>query len=99
MGTSRKKEIESTPTEEPLPFPSELDQPRWAVVSFNECTASGLSYEEAKRLIEQLSAEVPGLCIVTDEAAQKMYGEEKVKRAKPNEPGEDLSQKAFQETL
>lgn len=99
MSPSMTNETALTPTEEPLPFPSELDQPRWSVITFNECAASGLSYAEASRLVEQMHDEVPGLCIVTDDAARKMYGETKSARVKPNEPAEDLSQKAFQETL
>ncbi|MDQ4121329.1 MAG: hypothetical protein M3209_07775 [Acidobacteriota bacterium] len=99
MSPSRKDETDLTPIEEPLPFPSELDQPRWSVITFSECAASGLSYAEATRLVEQMQEEVPGLCIVTDEAARKMYGEAKVPHIKPTEPAEDLSQKAFQETL
>ncbi|HYP49328.1 MAG TPA: hypothetical protein VEQ34_00195, partial [Pyrinomonadaceae bacterium] len=77
MSPSRTDEAALTPIEEPLPFPSELDQPRWSVVTFNECAASSLSYAEATRLVVQLQDEVPGLCIVTDEAARKMYGERK----------------------
>ncbi len=99
MSPLRKDETDLTPIEEPLPFPSELDQPRWSVVTFNECAASGLSYAEATRLVEQMQDEVPGLCIVTDEAARKMYGETKTARVISKEPAEDLSQKAFQETL
>jgi hypothetical protein len=99
MSPSRIDETALTPTEELLPFPSELDQPRWSVVTFNECAASGLSYVEATRLVEQMLDEVPGLCIVTDEAAHKMYGNAKAARVSTNEPAEDLSQKAFQETL
>ena len=99
MSPSRTDEADLTPIEEPLPFPSELDQPRWSVVTFNECAASSLSYAEATRLIEQMRDEVPGLCIVTDEAAHKMYGERKAVRVNQIEPAEDLSEKAFQETL
>ena len=90
---------ETIGAEKPLPFPSELDQPRWSVITFNECAATNLSYEEAKRLVEQMSADVPGLCIVTDEAAQKMFGATKPKTLKIEDKDEDLSQKAFQETL
>lgn len=99
MSPLRKDVTDLTPIEEPLPFPSELDQPRWSVVTFSECAASGLNYSEAKRLVEQMQTDVPGLCIVTDEAAREMYGEAKTAHVKPNEPAEDLSQQVFQETL
>lgn len=82
-----------------LPFPSELDQPRWSVVTSDELAASGLSYAEARRLVEQMSGEVSGLCIVTNEAAAKLFGAAKPKTVKAAEKDEDLTQKAFQETL
>ena len=89
--------MQQTPIETALPFPSELDQPRWSVITSDECTASGLSYTEAKRLVEQMTDEVPGLCIVTDEAAHKLFGGAKPKTIKTE--NEDLSRTAFQETL
>jgi hypothetical protein len=94
---SSKKMQQTSPMEEPLPFPSELDQPRWSVITFDECAARGLSYDEAKRLVEQMSDEVPGLCIVTDDAAQKLFPSNKPKTIKTED--EDLSQKTFQEAL
>lgn len=88
---------QQTLTEEPLPFASELDQPRWSVITSDELAASNLSYTEAKRLIEQMTDEVSGLCIVTDEAAQKLFAQAKPKTIKTEH--EDLSQTVFQETL
>ena len=50
---------------------SELREPRWSVVSFEQPIASGLTYEEAERVIaEQLNKGISGLCIITDEAAK-----------------------------
>ena len=50
---------------------SELDQPRWSVVSFDRREAGGLSYNQATALMEDLEKRgIAGLCIVTDEAAQ-----------------------------
>jgi hypothetical protein len=57
---------------------SELDEPRWSVMSFDECAASGLTYEEATKLLQQMTNDLPGLCIVTDEAAQRIYGAKNV---------------------
>ncbi len=52
---------------------SELDLPQWSVVSFDKCEASGLTYEEAAKLMsEKEAAGVYGLCIVTDEAASRV---------------------------
>ena len=62
---AEKKEIETRATE--------LDQPRWSVVSFDACEASGLTYPAAvKVLAEKEAAGVYGLCIVTDEAAHRV---------------------------
>ncbi len=52
---------------------SELDQPRWSVVSFDKLEAGGLSYNQASALMEDLEYRgVAGLCIVTDEAAERI---------------------------
>lgn len=52
---------------------SELDLPRWSVVSFDVCEASGLTYDSAVRLLADKEAGgVYGLCIVTDEAAARV---------------------------
>ena len=62
---TEKKEV-------PLPA-SELDLPQWSLVSFDVCEASGLTYTEAARLLdEKEAAGVYGLCIVTDEAADRV---------------------------
>lgn len=51
----------------------ELRESKWAVVSERGCEASGLNYEEARRLEQRLTRErVHGLCIVTDTAARRM---------------------------
>ena len=52
---------------------SELDLPIWSVISFEQSEASGLTYSEAIEKIKELEREqVPGLCIVTDEAAGRV---------------------------
>ncbi|MBC7898926.1 MAG: hypothetical protein H7070_02635 [Saprospiraceae bacterium] len=52
---------------------SELTEPRWSVISFEKCEASGLSYADAMSKIDELDGrKVPGLCIVTDQAAAKV---------------------------
>lgn len=53
--------------------PSELDEPRWSVVSFERCEASHLSFADARIKLAELEAKkVAGLCIVTDEAAARV---------------------------
>jgi hypothetical protein len=50
-----------------------LDQSRWAVISFDQIEAGGLTYRQAARLLNELEMnDVTGLCIVTDEAAKRM---------------------------
>lgn len=52
---------------------SELEEPRWSVVSFDQCEAGGLTYDQAVKLMSELDAhQVTGLCIVTDDAARRM---------------------------
>ncbi|MFM9904785.1 MAG: hypothetical protein ACKVQJ_09470 [Pyrinomonadaceae bacterium] len=70
----RDESIEPTaivaPAAEP---PCELDEPRWAVVSFDRIEASGLNYAEAAELMSEFDARgIAGLCIVTDEAAERL---------------------------
>lgn len=51
---------------------SELQEKRWAVISGRGVEASGLTYDEALKLRRRLDGEkVFGLCIVSDEAAER----------------------------
>jgi hypothetical protein len=50
---------------------SELGSGQWSVISEVGREASGLTYEEARRLVHRLAAEDRhGLCIITDDAAR-----------------------------
>jgi hypothetical protein len=70
MQTAQEKEI--APTEKELVL-SELHQPMWAVVSFEKVIKNGLNYDEALAEMERLKSEkVFGLCIITDEAAERI---------------------------
>ena len=54
---------------------NELDEPRWAVISFERREGAGLTYHQAAQLLSELdSKKVAGLAIVTDEAAAKISG-------------------------
>jgi hypothetical protein len=54
---------------------SELEKGRWSVISERGCEESGLTHEEARRLVHRLGGEGRhGLCIITDEAASRMTG-------------------------
>jgi len=55
---------------------SQLEQTVWSVLSDRGCEASGLTHEEARRLVHRLGGEGRhGLCIFTDEAASRMSAE------------------------
>ncbi len=57
----------------PEAIASELEQPIWSVVSFDQRQAGGLSYKQAASLLSELDAcGIPGLCIITDEAANRL---------------------------
>lgn len=52
---------------------SEIEEPAWAVVSFDRVEAGGLTHAEAVRLMAELDrAGVAGLCIITEAAALRM---------------------------
>ena len=52
---------------------SDLNLPIWSVISFEKVEAHGLEYHDASKLIAELEAKgVPGLCIVTAEAASRV---------------------------
>ena len=64
---SKKRDVSDTKARD------ELSEPRWSVVSFDNCEASNLTYEQAARKLSELAAQkVSGLCIVTDEAAARI---------------------------
>ena len=54
-------------------FLSELAALSWSVVSFDRCVAKNLTYEQAEEKIRELAEQkVSGLCIITDEAAERI---------------------------
>ena len=54
---------------------SDLEQKKWSVISEYGCEASSVTHEEARRLVHRLGAEGRhGLCIISDEAAQRLSG-------------------------
>jgi len=67
-------------------FANELNEPRWSVVTFERCAASNLTYAEAAQELEKLYAKkIAGLCIITDEAAEKVKNNrQKNKTSKQN---------------
>jgi hypothetical protein len=77
---------------------SEFDAPRWSVLSFEKCERNNLSYEEAQRFVAEMSDKFSGLCIVTDEAANRMCGSNGMSRRQNQEQSEDAT-KHFTETL
>ena len=56
---------------------SELAEQRWSVVTFESRAASGLTYDEAVQKLDELREENKfGLCIITDEAAERVKSEQ-----------------------
>ena len=52
---------------------SDLEKHRWSVISERGCEETGLTHEEARRLVHRLGGEGRhGLCIMTDEAASRI---------------------------
>lgn len=54
-------------------FSIELNEARWSVVTFEKCAAKNLTYDDASQKLQELKNQnIPGLCIVTDEAAERL---------------------------
>ncbi len=52
---------------------SDLENQKWAVLSDRGCEVTRLTHEEARRLVHKLASEGRhGLCIVTNEAAERL---------------------------
>lgn len=52
---------------------NDLREPLWAVIAFDGPVAKGLTYDEAMQRISEVSEEEkPGLCVVTNEVAERM---------------------------
>ena len=63
---------ESEPADAPA---SELDEPRWSVVSFERCETSHLTFADARKKLSELeAAKIAGLCVVTYEVATRVTG-------------------------
>lgn len=71
MAAKRKNKNDAN--ESPTETSNELNEARWSVVTFEQCAAKNLSYEQAERkLLELAEQKVSGLCIITDEAAERI---------------------------
>jgi hypothetical protein len=52
---------------------SELQNQKWSVLSHRGLEATGLTHDEARRLVHRLASEGShGLCILSDDAARRM---------------------------
>ena len=68
FGEMTSETVETLPT-----VNSELEEPRWSVVSFDRIEAGGLTYRQAAELMILLdSHKLTGLCVVSDEAASRL---------------------------
>ncbi len=81
MGKTKSKKAAKTGDGEAsgkLPQPrgaNELHEPFWSIISFEGRVASNLTYDEAvEKTSSMAEAETPGLCIVTNAAAQRIEG-------------------------
>jgi hypothetical protein len=52
---------------------SELQMEKWSVLSYRGLEATGLTHDEARRLVHRLASEGShGLCILSDDAARRL---------------------------
>lgn len=78
---------------------NEFDAPRWSVLTFDDCAASGLTYEEAAEFVAKHKGKLIGLCIVTDEAVARLYNVKTLEKLQ-RERQIDISKPAtFSDTL
>jgi hypothetical protein len=76
MTSEKDKEQDAPTAATESEISSELNEPRWSVVSFESVAVHGLPYAEARNWLEKLQKQnVSGLCIVTDEAAARISGQ------------------------
>jgi hypothetical protein len=62
--------VEAVPEQSLTDAANELDEARWAVISFDRREGSALTYPQAVKLLDELdSRRIAGLAIVSDEAA------------------------------
>ncbi len=72
---NKKTENKTAQTKEPSDkiILNELEEPQWSVINFETCAGSGFTYDEAvKKMAKLAEQKVSGLCIVTDEAANRI---------------------------
>lgn len=69
--------VSETDFPQPRAFVSELEEPIWSVISFARVERRDLKYSEAVLILSGLeSRRVPGLCIVTNETADRVKTQE-----------------------
>jgi hypothetical protein len=75
MTSEKNKKSDAPAAETENEVSSELNEPRWSVVSFESVAVHGLPYAEAQKWLEKLQKQnISGLCIITDEAAARISG-------------------------
>jgi hypothetical protein len=73
LGRDESVAVAEPVPEEPVAALSELEEPVWAVISFDRVEAGGLTHAEAVRLMSELDrAGIAGLCIVTEAVAERI---------------------------
>ncbi len=71
MAAKRKNKKDAN--ESPMETVNELKEPRWSVVTFEIRAAKNLTYKQAEQKLRELAEQkVSGLCIITDEAAERI---------------------------
>lgn len=72
-GETTRKNDEQSAGDDFSESESELRQPIWSVVSFEQCVAKNLNYEKAAAKIAELEKQgVSGLCLVTNSVAERI---------------------------
>ncbi len=73
--TTQENEVVPTEKSQNENFLSELQAPIWSVVSFEKIIHGSINYDAAVQKMQELNEQkVSGLCIITDDAAQRLAG-------------------------
>ncbi len=73
LKTAQAEEVAPAETISNSEVSFELGEPRWSVVTFESRAAKNLTYDEAFQKMQELKEQnMSGLCIVTDEAAERI---------------------------
>lgn len=68
----RKRIVQNANVATPKEQISELNKPIWAVINHQTSLATGMTYSEARNMVDNFTPNIQGLCVVSNEAAARV---------------------------